>query len=181
MRIDYGDWKPALDMLIGRVEGGAWRHGIKTKDAIREVLRYGKFPADPSTMWSPRWRKKNGGILDFTLYYLVQSALKNRRWAFEGISGRRYRLRRIHCVEHGAAEGETDKDGKPVRPDKEGLWFRTEDMRRTDVLLVRRMYSGRETDSRPDKVFMAQADRALTDKSDELVVGDVLDEIAQAM
>jgi hypothetical protein len=51
MRRDYGDFKPAMDELIARIEAGAWRHGIKTNDAVKEVIRCGPFLADVTTMW----------------------------------------------------------------------------------------------------------------------------------
>lgn len=181
MRRDYGDWKPAIDALIARVESGAWRHGIKTKDAVREVLRLARFPSDTGTMWAPRFRKRCGDFLEHALYYWVQSNLKNRRWLFVGDSGRKYRLRRIHNVEHGNGHGELDDDGRPPKADKEGLWMREEDMHQADVRLVRGMYRQRRTDAGADITFLATADAVLDGRPSTTVVGDVLDDIAAAM
>jgi hypothetical protein len=80
MRFDRADWKQARDALFVRLGNGAWRHGLKTWDAVKEMARYGRFPADPSTTWAPKYRKKHGEILDQSLYDFVQSGLKNRRW-----------------------------------------------------------------------------------------------------
>jgi hypothetical protein len=182
VKLDLADWHDARQKLITRIEAGAWRHGIKTKDAIREVIRYGAFPSDPSTMWPVKWRKKNGQLVEFFLYYFVQSGLKNRNWSFRGASGRCYRLRRIYCVEHGVAEGEEGPNGEPLRPAKEGIWLREEDMSRIDVAYARTMYRDRETDSSANKIFLTEAYRVLSRKQDDsLIVGDVLDEIARAM
>lgn len=182
MKLDLADWHDARDKLIARIEVGAWRHGIKTKDAIQEVIRYGKFPADPSSMWPMKWKKKNGDLIHFFLYYFVQSGLKNRHWTFLGKSGRKYRLRRIYCVEHGVAEGEMGPDGVPLPPAREGIWLREEDMSHVDVRYVRTMYRDRETDSSANKIFLNEADRVLARKQNPaLVVGDVLPEIALAM
>lgn len=181
MKYDLADWMPARDKLIVRIEAGAWRHGIKTKAAVGEVVRYGAFPADPSTMWAVKWKKKNGDLIDYALYYFVQSGLKHRRWVIVGKSGRKLRPRRIYCVENGVAEGELDENGRAVRPEKEGLWLRSEDLTRLDVEKIRGTYRDRETDSSSDKEFLRIASRVLSGKSAETLVGDVLDEIAAAM
>lgn len=181
MRRDYGDFKVAMDTLTTRIESGAWRHGIKTKDAVVWVLRIGRFPSDPSAMWAPRFKKRCGAFLAHALYYWVQGNLKNRRFTFEGDSGKKYRLRRIHNVEHGNGNGELMEGGEPLKPDKEGLWMRDEDMHQPDVRLVRGMYRARRTDAAPQIRYLDLADDALDGKSADTVVGDVRREIARAM
>lgn len=181
MRRDYGDFKTAMDTLIARVESGAWRHGIKTKEAVGWLLRIARFPADPSGMWAPRFKKRCGDFLLHALYYWVQGNLKNRRFTFEGDSGRKYRLRRIHNVEHGNGDGQLLEDGEPLKPDKEGLWMRDEDMHQADVRLVRGMYTARRTDATPQIRYLDLADDALKGKPADAVVGDVRDDIAAAM
>jgi hypothetical protein len=181
MRRDYGDWKPAIENVVTRLEAGHWRHGIKTKDAVREVLRYARFPSDTGAMWAPRFRKRCGDFLEHALYYWVQGHLKDRRGPFVGASGKVYRVRQIHNVEHGNGNGELGPNGKPLPSDKEGLWLRKEDMHQADVRLVRGMYDRRRRDSGPDVVFLDTADRVLNTRTDDVVVGDVLDEIQQAL
>lgn len=181
MRREYGEFKTAMDTLIARIESGAWRHGIKTKDAVGWLLRIAKFPSDPNTMWAQRYRKRCGEFLAHALYYWVQGNLKNRRFRFEGDSGQIYRLRRIHSVEHGNGNGHLVHDGAPLKPDKEGLWMRDEDMHQPDVQLVRGTYRGRRGDSSPQIRYLDLADDALEGKPADTVVGDVRDEIARAM
>jgi hypothetical protein len=175
------DWKPALDRLIVRTEIGAWRHGLKTDDAIAEVISYGKFPADLASMWPLKWREKNGDAMRFMLYYYVQSGLKNRRRLFVGKSGTVYRLRSVHNVKHGAADGECDDNGEPVPPEKKGLWLRREDLNAVDVEQVQAIYRGRATDSSGDKRWLAAAAEALSRRPSEATCADVADEIEQAM
>lgn len=181
MRRDYGDFKAAMDTLIARIESGAWRHGIKTKDAVRELLRIARFPADTSSMWAPRFKKRCGDFLEHALYYWVQGNLKNRRFLFVGDSGKRYRLRSVHNVEHGNGNGELAEDGTPPKADKEGLWLRDEDMHQPDVRSARGVYTGRRTDATPQIRYLDLAYDALDGKPEEAVVGDVRDEIAAAM
>lgn len=181
MRIDYGDWKPARDKLIKRFYARAWRHGLKTRDAIREVALYGKFPVDPNTMWPTRWRKKNGNLLYMALYYFVQSGLKLKRFQLVGASGLKIRPRAIYNVEHGCGEDELDEDGNAPRPPKEGLWMFHKDMNDRDVQLVRADYNRRENDAPSDKVYMNAAHQVLQTKSSDTVIGDVEDEIARAI
>jgi len=181
VRRDYGDYKPAMERLITRVEAGAWRHGIKTKAAQKELAKYARLPSEPNDMFQPAYRKRVGQILDQGLYYYVQSSFKNRRWLLIGQSGEKLRLRRIFCVEHGAADGEVDQYGLPVSPDREGLWLRVEDLNKKDVQLVREMYRGREVDSALHKRFFELAERKLAPLPDDAVVGDVLDDILDDM
>lgn len=181
MRRDYGDFKTAMDTLIARVESGAWRHGIKTKDAVGWLLRIAKFPSDANAMWSPRFKRRCGEFLAHALYYWVQGNFKNRRFTFEGDSGQKYRLRRIHSVEHGNGDGQLVHDGEPLKPDKEGLWMRDEDMHQADVRLVRGTYTGRRADSIAQIRYLDAADDALQGKPADTVVGDVRDAIARAM
>lgn len=181
MRRDYGDFKTAMDALISRIEAGTWRHGVKTKDAVRDLLRIAKLPADPNTMWLPRYKKRCGDFLAHALYYWAQSNLKNRRFVFVGASGQKYRLRRIHNVEHGNGNGEIDADGEQPKADKEGLWLRDEDMHQADVRLMRDSYGKRKGNSGSQLRYLEAADAALASKPAETVVGDVRDEIAAAM
>jgi len=178
---DYSDWEIAVAALIERIEAGAWRHGLKTKDAGREFLRLGKFPADPSSMWAPRYKTKNGEILDFLVYYWVQKAIKDRRWLLVGKSGKRYRPRRIYSIKHGCADGELKPNGEPMTPEKEGLWLRWQDLRKDDARQIRTGYRFRETDAQNDKTFIGNVERVLTGKADDLMAGDVIDEIMAAM
>lgn len=181
MNVDYGDWDRAIIKLIERIEAGAWRHGLKTKDAAREFLRLGKFPSDPAAMWAPRYKAKNGAILRFLLYYWVQKAIKDRRWTLVGKSGRKYRPRRIYSIKHGCAEGELKPNGDPMTPEREGLWLRWQDLRRDDARQIRTAYRFRETDSGPDKAFIDRVERVLTTKADDMTAGDVIGEVAEAM
>lgn len=181
MRRDYADWKIALGKLIALVEAGTWRHGIKTNDAVKKFCVLGRLPLKHEHLWATIYRKRCGDIADFLLYYWVQAGLKNRRWTFVGASGKKYRLRRIHNVEHGNGNGEIGADGEAPTAEKEGLWMREEDMHQPDVRLVRGMYRARRGDAGADIKFLDAADVALMGKPAAAVVGDVLDEIAAAM
>jgi len=177
MRLDYADWKPARDKFLERLEGGAWRHGIKTRDAVRCVQAYGGFPSDLASMWPPKWRKKNGDAMKMQVYYYVQKGCKEARFWLVGASGERYWVRKFHNVDHGRFDGELAENGEPMPPEKEGLWLRYEDMLLPDVRQVRAGYRTRENDSSPDKRVLRETEAVLACKPDDTVVGDVLDEI----
>jgi hypothetical protein len=181
MRRDYGEWKPAMEAVLVRIEAGDWRHGLKTKDAVQHLLRLARFPAQTASMWAPRYRKRCGEFLEHALYYWVQSHIKNRRFKFLGASGKVYRLRAIHNVEHGNGNGELSASGKAPAPEKQGLWLRDEDMHLADVRLVRGAYTSRRSDGGAEIRYLDVADAALSGKPADAVVGDVRDEIARAL
>lgn len=177
MKFHMGDWEDAADHVKERLAAGAWRHGVKTWDAIKEAARYKRFPPELNGMWDRKWAKKNGDLSKYGLYYWFQSRFKNAYYTVFGGSGTAYRVRRFYSVPHGVAEGETDKQGRPRRGAKEGLWLRAEDLNPADVRWLVKRYGARAGDSQPTKRFLWTAAVRLDGRPDDTTVGDVIDDI----
>lgn len=181
MKYDMADWDKALDAFIPILASGAFRHGIKTEDVMKELVRLGKFTPDITTMLLPKWKKKSGDLIKLGLYYFAQGGLKNAYCVKIGKSGKQYRVRRFHCVPHGAVEGETDKNGKPAKGKKEGLWLRWEDLNPTDVRLLVRRYRARSTDSEPTKRFLWVSNAQCEGRGDDITLEAIIDDILDAL
>lgn len=181
-RIDYGDWGAACDKLIQQFAAGAWRHGLSTEECIAKAKGYGGFPASITSRLPPKERKKYGDSLDtFYPYYIVQKRLKNVHHLIVDSKGEPLKPRLIYNVEYGVGEGETDEQGRPVRPSKRGLWLFHKNLTHRDAVPTRALYRGREKDSHPDKRYLDAVILVLKDKPAETTVEDVYDEILRAI
>lgn len=177
MRIDYGDWKRSRDTLIARIEASRWQDGISTDDAMTEVLAEGGFPSDPALMFEPQWRRKNAAIWSFTLYYFVQSGLKNRYFSrVGGSSGKKLRLRAIYNVEHGV-DGELDESGEPLKSDRKGLWLFWRDFQEDSAGRALEGYQGQGANSKDIRRFLEVMVIVLGKHPSGTRAGDCEDEI----
>lgn len=182
MKFDMTDsWEPARDQFLAKLASGAWRHGIKTEEIMKELIRNGRFPSDLNDPLPKRWQRKYGPMTMYGLSYYAQRAGKDVYHTVIGASGEPYRVRRFYCVPHGAVEGEVDKNGKQKPGSKTGLWLRFEDLTPADVRWLVKRYGARETDSEPQKKYLWTARAQCQGRPENITMADIMDDILEAL
>jgi len=190
VKFDMASWDRGMAIFLARLDAGAWRHGIKTYDVVKEVAKEGKVPLtlDVEELFAtaPLWVKKkllklfteDGDLRPYGLYYYAQSTLKNSYTVMVGdMTGDGYRVRRFSCVPHGFVKGEKDQNGKRRKPPREKLWLRFLDLNPTDVEFLATEYHAREEDSAPNKKLIWNAADVSRGMPDTVRMEDLLDEI----
>lgn len=181
MRYEMSMWDKGRDIFLARLAAGAWRHGIATEAAMKEIAKESKRPYDINDFVLPRQKNKDGDMRKVGQYYYTQASMKNVYYIKIGKSGDPYRVRRFYCVPHGTTEDETDENGKRRPPPKAGLWLRFEDLNPIDIRYLVRRYRIRETDSAPTKKYIWTAQDKSAGLPNDTRMEDIMDDILGAM